>query len=149
VKHLIVCKLRVASHYGRSSREAMGMSGQTLLRVQRNRLKIVNKMIYLVFDKKKKIDIFSTIVWVSTLVWSKLSSRVCSFGPNLSQKVMPCWTTTFRLLPLMWRVERLNSLFLAISSVEIDGLLTFGHSVKWSLWYDKRITYTLLSVCHL
>jgi hypothetical protein len=34
--------LRAASHYGHPSREAVGLSGHTLLRVQRNGLKIVN-----------------------------------------------------------------------------------------------------------
>jgi hypothetical protein len=34
-----VCPLRAGSHYGRPSREAMRLSGQTLLRVQRNELK--------------------------------------------------------------------------------------------------------------
>ena len=36
--------LRATSHYGRPSREAMGLNGQTLLRVQRNGLKITNKI---------------------------------------------------------------------------------------------------------
>jgi hypothetical protein len=36
--------LRAGSHYGRPSREAMRLSGQTLLRVQRNELKIANKI---------------------------------------------------------------------------------------------------------
>jgi hypothetical protein len=36
--------LRAASHYGRPSREAVGLNGQTLLRVQRNGLKIANKI---------------------------------------------------------------------------------------------------------
>jgi hypothetical protein len=35
--------LRIASHYGRPSQEALGLSGQTLLRVQRNELQIVKK----------------------------------------------------------------------------------------------------------
>jgi hypothetical protein len=37
-------ELRAASHYGRPSREAVGLSGQTLLRVQRNGLKIANQI---------------------------------------------------------------------------------------------------------
>jgi hypothetical protein len=40
VSHLF----RAASHYGRPSREAVGLSGQTLLRVERNELKIANKI---------------------------------------------------------------------------------------------------------
>jgi hypothetical protein len=36
--------VRVASHRARSSREGVGLSDQTLLRVQRNELKIGNKM---------------------------------------------------------------------------------------------------------
>jgi hypothetical protein len=36
--------LRVASHSNRSSREAEGFNGQTLLRVQRNGLRIANKI---------------------------------------------------------------------------------------------------------
>ena len=38
-------EVRVASHYGRPSREAVELNGQTLLRVQRNELKIANKII--------------------------------------------------------------------------------------------------------
>jgi alpha-glucosidase (family GH31 glycosyl hydrolase) len=42
----IVCSplLRAGSHYVRPSREAVRLSGQTLLRVQRNEVKIVNKI---------------------------------------------------------------------------------------------------------
>ena len=36
--------LRAASHYGRPSREAVGLNGQTLSRVQSNGLKIINKI---------------------------------------------------------------------------------------------------------
>jgi hypothetical protein len=36
--------LRAASHYGRPSREAMGLDGQTLSLVQENGLNITNKM---------------------------------------------------------------------------------------------------------
>ena len=36
--------LRATSHYGRQTREAMGVSGQTLLRVQRNGMKIGSKI---------------------------------------------------------------------------------------------------------
>jgi hypothetical protein len=36
--------IRAASHYGRSSQEAVGLNDQTLLRVQRNGLKIANKI---------------------------------------------------------------------------------------------------------
>jgi hypothetical protein len=36
--------IRAGSHYGRPSREAVRLSGQTLLRVQRNELKIANKI---------------------------------------------------------------------------------------------------------
>jgi hypothetical protein len=36
--------LRAGSDYGRPSREAVRLSGQTLLRVQRNELKIANKI---------------------------------------------------------------------------------------------------------
>jgi hypothetical protein len=42
-KHLHI-QLRAGSHYGRPSREAVRLSGQTLLRVQRNELKITNKI---------------------------------------------------------------------------------------------------------
>jgi hypothetical protein len=35
---------RAASHYGRPSREVVGLNGQSLLRVQKNGLKIANKM---------------------------------------------------------------------------------------------------------
>ena len=41
---LIVNTFRGASHYGRPNREAEEVSGQTLLRVQRNGLKIGNKI---------------------------------------------------------------------------------------------------------
>jgi hypothetical protein len=36
--------VRAGSHYGRPSREAVRLSGQTLLRVQRNEPKIANKI---------------------------------------------------------------------------------------------------------
>ena len=38
------CSIRGASHYGRPNREAVEVSGQTLLRIQRNGLKIGNKI---------------------------------------------------------------------------------------------------------
>jgi hypothetical protein len=36
--------LRVASHYGHPSQEAVGLNGQILLRVQRNELKLTNSI---------------------------------------------------------------------------------------------------------
>ncbi len=38
-------QLRATLHYDRSNREAMEVNGQTLLRVQRNGLKIGNKIL--------------------------------------------------------------------------------------------------------
>jgi len=68
----------------------MGLSCQTLLKVQRrNGLKIVNKIFFFIF-LMKKIDGFSIVVGVSIPVRLKLSSRVCHFGQNSGQKVLPC-----------------------------------------------------------
>jgi len=43
--------VKVTSHYGCLSREALGLSGQTLLRVLRNELKIANKIYFSFFDE--------------------------------------------------------------------------------------------------
>ena len=43
-RHYPGISLRGASHYGRPNREAVEVSGQTLLRVQQNGLKIGNKI---------------------------------------------------------------------------------------------------------
>jgi len=80
-----------------------------------------------------KIDSLSIIVWVSIPARPKLPSRVYCFGQNSRQKVLPCKMTAVELWPLVWRVKRLNSWFLAILLVETNGLSTFGHSVKWPL----------------
>jgi len=97
----------------------------------------------------KKTDNFSTIVWVSIFVQPKFLLRVHCFGQNSSQKVLPCRMMIVGLWPLVWRVERSKSWFLAISLVEIDGLLTFGHSVKWPytfIFHVQQIFRILLMV---
>jgi hypothetical protein len=40
----VLLELRAASHYGRPSREVVGLNGQTSLRVRRNGLRITNKI---------------------------------------------------------------------------------------------------------
>jgi len=52
---------------------------------------------------------------------------------------------TVGLWPLVWRGERLNSWFLAISLVETNGLSTFGNSVKWPL-YTRSLIFLR---CHI
>jgi len=68
----------------------VGLSGLTFLRVQRNRLKIANKIYF--YFLMRKTNGLSTIVWVSILVQAKLPLRVRRFGQKLGQKVLPCWT---------------------------------------------------------
>jgi hypothetical protein len=74
----------------------------------------------------KKTNDLSTIVWVSIHVWPKFPSRV----HHLLQKVIILNCDGLWTLALVWRVERPNSRLLAVWLVEIDGLSTFGYSVK-------------------
>jgi hypothetical protein len=79
----------------------------------------------------------STIVWVPIPIWLNFLRESITFVKKLSN--LSCdnlWN-----LALVWRVERLNSWFLAIQLVEIDGLSTFGHSVKRPLWYKGHFTH--------
>jgi len=62
---------------------------------------------------------------------------------------LSCRTTGARLWPLVWRVERLNSWFLAISLVKTDGLLTFNYSVKWPLVLHFPSQLHLLIACNM
>jgi len=91
-----------------------------LLRVQRNRLKITNKIankVYSILFLMQKNHGFLTIVWVSIPIQPKLSSSVHCFGQNSGQKVLPCKTMAFRLWSLVWRVKKLNPSFLVICLV--------------------------------
>jgi len=88
----------------------------------------MRKYIFNFFNEKNRRPLDHSLV--SILVWPKLPLRVYRFGQNSSQKVLPCRMTAIELWPLVGRVERPNSWFLAISSVETDILSTFGHSMK-------------------
>jgi hypothetical protein len=80
----------------------------------------------------KETDGLSTIVWVSIPIRPKLASRV----RRCLQKVIILNCDGLWTLAIVWRVERPNSWFLAIWLVEINGLSTFGHSVKRPLeWH--------------
>jgi hypothetical protein len=82
-----------------------------------------------------KTNSLLTIVWVLIPIRPKLPLRV----DHLLQKVIILNCDGLWTLAIVWRVERPNSWFLAVWLVEIDGLLTSGHSVKRPLTYATSI----------
>jgi len=72
------------------------------------------------------------MVWVFILVRPKFPLRVRRFDQNSIQKVFPCSMMVVELWPLVWRVKRLNSWFLAISLVKNDIRSSRPSSIVWS-----------------
>jgi hypothetical protein len=68
--HVQITLLRADSHYGRPSREVVGLSGQTLLRVQRNGLKTLQHITVYMTGHMTSLSLQNTQILFDFLVVS-------------------------------------------------------------------------------